>query len=128
MRTICLVILSGIFIGLNGSLAQAECYGDAAEAYGCGVPSQRSSGKSSRNSPSLERFGSDEAPVLPDTGYNNQGQSTSDVITPEERYKMLRGIVLGRGGATRSRTIQMQAVNSAGRPLRRSGSLPARTR
>lgn len=128
MRIFFLLTLSVLTVGVHVSSAQAECYGDAADAYGCGVPVQRPAGKSSRNGPSLERFGSDSGPVLPDTGYSNQGQGSTDVITAEERHRMMRGIVLGRGGPTRSRSVHMQAVNSAGRPVRRSGAMPVRTR
>jgi hypothetical protein len=127
MRIFSLLALSVITVGVHISSAQAECYGDAADAYGCGVPAQRPTGKSPRNAPSLERFGSDNDPVLPDTGYY-QNQNATDVITPEERHRMMRGIVLGRGGSTRSRSVLTQAINSAGRPVRRSGAMPARTR
>ncbi len=128
MRIFSLLALSVITIGMRISSVEAECYGDAADAYGCGVPAQRTVGKHPKRGPSLEKFGSDEAPVLPDVGYYNQGQSASDVITPEERHRMMRGIVLGRSIPTRSRTAQMQAVNSAARPIRRSGAMPVRTR
>lgn len=128
MRIFSLLALSVLNFGMLISVVQAECYGDAADAYGCGVQVQRPVGKSTKRGPSLEKFGSDEGPVLPDVGYYNQGQSSSDVITPEERHRMMRGIVLGRAAPTRSRSAQMQAVNSAARPVRRSGSMPVRTR
>jgi hypothetical protein len=122
------VALSFIAYGGQLSLAHGECYGDAAAAYGCGVPAKPAQNRPSRGNPSLEQFGTTDGPVLPDTGFYDQSSNSTDVITAEERYRMMRNIVLGRGGSSRSRRAQISAVESAARPLRRSGSMPARTR
>ena len=108
--------------------AHGECYGDAAAAYGCGVPAREAPNTSGRARPSLEQFGNTERPVLPDLGYYDQPSSSTDVITPEERHRMMRNIVLGKGGVYRSRRAHNSAIESAARPIRRSGSMPVRTR
>jgi hypothetical protein len=110
------------------NLASAECYGDAAEAYGCGAPAPVSAKRSSRPASALESFGSSDEPVLPDLRYGTNGSDSDDVISPEERRQMMRSIVLGRGGNTASQAAHQQAVNSAARPLRRAQAMPARTR
>lgn len=128
MKTFSIIAIALISISLNISLAYGECYGDAAAAYGCGVPANPGSARPGKPSARLEAFGTTDGPVLPDTGYYNHNQGSIDVITPEERHRMMRNIVLGRGGSNRSKSAQMRAVNSAAQPLRRSGSMPARTR
>ncbi|MFN4894367.1 MAG: hypothetical protein ACK5GN_12515 [Pseudomonadota bacterium] len=137
MKAFSIIILAALFSGVHASNALCECYGEAAAAYGCGAPvngapSNGAPSKVGRPVPSLERFGSDDGPVLPDTGhyYHGQGQNggASDVITDEERQRMLRDIVLGRGGSARSNGALANAVDSAARPVRRSGAMPARTR
>ena len=108
-------VLAGTFI----TSAYAECYGDAASMYGCGPASSAS--KPSRRSGNLEHFGDSSAPVLPDVASSQQG--SDDVITQQERRRMLRSIVLGSGRRTWSERSFMQAINSSGRPVRRSGSV-----
>lgn len=120
------LILSVVTSGVLVNSVQAECYGDAIAAYGCNVP--KNTARAAAPAAKLEMFGSSAAPVLPDLGYHNQNQNPNDVITAEERHRMMRNIVLGKRNATRSQSIQLNAVNSASRPLRRSGSMPARTR
>jgi hypothetical protein len=99
--------------------AHAECYGDAASMYGCGATTSAS--KPARRSGNLEHFGDASAPVLPDVASSQAG--ADDVITSQERRRMLRSIVLGSGRRSWSERSFMQAVNSSGRPLRRSGSV-----
>jgi hypothetical protein len=100
--------------------AAAECYGDAAAMYGCGA-------KPAAQAPSrvgtLERFGGNDAPVLPDVGYQNQSGTASDVITAQESRKMLRSIVLGRSGSRYSQRTHIRAMNSSAQPLRRAGAV-----
>lgn len=129
MRTLALLpILTTFILVWHTAPAHGECYGDAAAAYGCGVPAAESAAGSNRNTASLEEFGSTGGPILPDTGSHNRQGGPVDYLTPEERTRMMRNIVLGRGGAMRSKSAQLNAVNSAARPLRRSGSMPARIR
>jgi hypothetical protein len=126
MRTLSVLTLTILFLSAHVSSAHGECYGEAAAAYGCGVPAGQTKSTVTRSASGLERFGSNEGPVLPDTG--NSNNSSSDVITPEERHQMMRRIVLGRGTSSRSAAALNSAVNSAARPLRPIGSMPARTR
>lgn len=128
MKALSIIALAIICISSNLSSAHAECYGEAAAAYGCGVPANPASVRPGRPSASLEVFGSTDEPVLPDTGYHDQNQSSTDVLTPEERHRMMRNIVLGRVSSSASRSAQTRAVNSAAQPLRRSGSLPSNIR
>ena len=128
MKIFAAIVLVLCTTSANVSTARAECYGEAATAYGCGVPANTGVNMAGRSAPSLEAFGSTEAPVLPDTGYYNQPQGSTDVITPEEQHRMMRNIVLGKGGSNPARSAQMRAVNSAAQPIRRSGSFPARIR
>jgi hypothetical protein len=111
-----------MLLALSSSLteASAECYGDAAAMYGCGA--KQPAPATSRGG-TLERFGDNDAPVLPDVGYRNQAGTASDVITPQESRKMLRGIVLGRNGARYSQRNQIRAMNSSAQPLRRAGAV-----
>jgi hypothetical protein len=122
--SLCLVLIFGAALS---TLARAECYGDAAEAYGCGAPTATGTKRSTRPAPSLESFGGGDGPVLPNLGYN-QNPDSEDVITPEERRRMMRSIVLGRGGASGSESAHQSAINNAGRPLRRASAMPDRTR
>jgi hypothetical protein len=120
MRAV-LLALSLSVLSTTISSALAECYGDAAAMYGC-APTQ--SGQAvSRSSGNLERFGASEGAVIPDTRYRDpQGGTTSDVITPQERQRMLRSIVLGSRG-TYSQRSHIQAITAASRPIRRSGTV-----
>lgn len=119
MRYVFLAVSFGL-VATIASSAHAECYGDAAAMYGC-APAQSSVPRSGTGN--LERFGASEAPVLPDTRYRDpQGGTTGDVITPEERRRMLRGIVLGNR-RTYSQGSHIQAINASGRAVRRSGTV-----
>lgn len=117
-----LLALSFGLLATTASSARAECYGDAAAMYGC-APVQGAQAAPRSGAGNLERFGASEAPVLPDTRYRDpQGGTASDVITAEERRRMLRGIVLGNR-RTYSQGSHIQAVNASGRPVRRSGTV-----
>jgi hypothetical protein len=126
MKTASVFALTILFVSAHVSRAHGECYGEAAAAYGCGAPAGQAKNTVTRSASGLERFGSTEGQVLPDTG--NSNNDSSDVISPEERYQMMRRIVLGRGTSSQSTAALNRAVSSASRPLRASGSMPARTR
>jgi hypothetical protein len=117
-----LAITAVLLFSATAPNALAECYGDAASMYGCG-PKQAPQQVTSRGG-SLERFGGDDAPVLPDTGYQNQDATASDVVTAQESRRMLRGIVLGtnRRNNFSQRTLN-NAMNASGQPLRRAGAV-----
>lgn len=113
--TASLLIASGIPL-----CAQAECYGDAAAMYGC-APQAGASGASREGS--LEAFGDARAPVLPDVRGSANSSSIDDVVTPMDRRRILRSVVLGSGRRQFSQRSHYQAINNAGRPLRVSGSV-----
>lgn len=110
-----------LLVSACASSAQAECYGDAADMYGCGSAAATASKKASRQG-SLEHFGDTSDPVLPDIA-NPQDQTASDVITPQERRRMLRSIVMGNSRRTLSERSFIQTMNQSGRPIRRSGAV-----
>ena len=114
------VLFSSLTIGAVVPVqAHAECYGDAAAMYGCGAQG-KAGGK--RAEGTLEYFGDSRAPVLPDVAYN-QGSSISDeVVTPMDRRRILRSVVLGNRRSLSERS-HMQMLNSSGRPVRRSGAV-----
>jgi hypothetical protein len=121
MRYILLAV-SFSLLATTASSARAECYGDAAAMYGC-APAQGAQVAPRSGAGNLERFGASEAPVLPDTRYRDpQSGTSSDVITPDERRRMLRGIVLGNR-RTYSQGSHLQAINASGRAVRRSGTV-----
>ena len=123
-----LILSLAVVVGSTlSSSAYAECYGDAAEAYGCGAQGTSGPKRAARPPSSLESFGSNDGPVLPNLGVN-QNSDSDDVITPDERRQMMRSIVLGRTGSSASQADHQRAVNSSARPLRRAGSMPVRTR
>jgi hypothetical protein len=100
--------------------AYAQCYGDAAAMYGCGV---QGASQAKRPEGNLEYFGESRAPVLPDVAYN-QGNSVSDeVVTNQDRRRILRSIVLGGGRRPYSQRSHVQAINNSGRALRRTGAV-----
>jgi hypothetical protein len=115
MRTISIIVSSLIFASLSFlTSAQAECYGDAAEAYGCGSTIKREG--------TLERFGgSDSRPIIIDNGnYGHTKRSPYDnLFTPEEERKMFKSVVLGASkGNGMSNGYQNRSYRSNSRALR----------
>ena len=90
MRTISAILISLMCVSVAIN-AEAECYGDAAEAYGCGSNFKREG--------SLERFsgGADNRPIIIDNGnYGQQNRSPyDDLFTPEETRRMFKSVVVG---------------------------------
>ena len=118
MRPVLMLTLA--VVGLSSTAVQAECYGDAAAMYGCGASTKAS--RAMPRSGNLEHFGDSRAPVLPDLASSNDLATSSDVITPQERRRMLRSIVIGNRRTLSDRSY-IQAINQSGRPLRRSGAV-----
>ncbi len=116
MRIIHLAILTLICPFLT-TAAQAECYGDAAQAFGC----QNAIAPVSRGG-DLVRFGEEPAPIVPDYYGRNSGFSSDDLVSIEERRGMMRDIILRGGRTAQSNGAQNQAVASSARPLRAFGS------
>jgi hypothetical protein len=126
MRAIVFATTLAVALISQASYANAECYGEAAEAFGCATKGgiSRSAGTSEG---SLERFGGDSSSgVLPDTrGSGNNLKTASDIISVDESRRMLRSIVVGSRGSTYSRRSLISAVNASSRPIRRSQDMPA---
>jgi hypothetical protein len=93
------------------SNAEAQCFGDAAQAFGCKVQATSSSGE-------LQHFGdSSGSRVLPD--YGNQGDFSADnLFTLQERRQMYRRIITNPSGDQNSKNTVAAAVGSSTRPLR----------
>lgn len=103
------ILASGI------SIASAQCYGDAAQAFGCGV-SRASEG-------TLSRFGDEPTEVLPDYG-TSRTMSVDDLFTPQEQRQMYKALVMRRGQLQRSNNTLYRTMEANQRPLRPSGNLP----
>lgn len=115
MRTVAAILITLVTMTISAP-ASAQCYGDAAEMYGCG-------NQESANSGQLVRFGGGSEVILPDTGYAQRAEkiSTDDLFTPQEQKNMLKAIVRGRTSG-QSQAALNRAVNSAARPVRRIGT------
>lgn len=112
MKTILAVICLSV---LCSSSASAQCYGEAAQAFGCGI--------SRGQEDSLESFGDSRNDVLPEHGASRRF-SVDDLFTTQEQMAMYRRIVLG--GRT-NRYVEgtfRNSMNSGARPIRRQGNLP----
>jgi len=109
------ILASVIFLSLYvRTPAHAECYGDAAQAYGCGgqpAPVKSSSGD-------LARFGDDQVVIIPNTSYPGAIDSNGDLFTPWERRNMMRSIVLGQTRDSFSQGSMIRSMSAAERPLR----------
>lgn len=125
MRQLCLSLplLAAVLMCLHPFYeANAECYGDAAAMYGCGVtPKHQTRGGS------LEQFGGRKNQVLPYTGYYSSN-STDDYISVEESRRMMRDIILQRNQRNNtSRAAFQAAIGNTGRSIRRSGGSTSRS-
>lgn len=110
----------GIFVPSNP--LKAQCYGDAVTSFGC---TDSLSGQTDRGG-ALEQFGGTRKNILPNVGYEKN--SYDDVITTEERRRMLRDIILQRrtGNSLINRAYRASIQNS-GRSIRRSGGSTSRS-
>ena len=114
MRTLlCALSLSDIFV----SPALAQCYGDAADAFGCGV--------SRPSEASLESFGDSRNDVVPDYYGNSRAISTSELFSQEETMNYYRRLYRGWRGNNWSESALRNSMNSQSQPLRRSNNIPA---
>ena len=109
MRSIIFSLIASLALGFSSS-ASAQCFGDAAQAYGCGVSAPREG--------TLQTFGTAGKPVVP--YYGPKGRSPFDgLFTPWEQRQMLRGIVMNN--MTRARFANQafqRSVNSNANPIR----------
>lgn len=122
-RIVASLIITTIFgIFAPSDPAAAQCYGDAATSYGC---TENVSGQTYRGG-TLEQFGGNRSKILPNVGYQNN--SYDDVISTNERRRMLRDIILQRrtGNSVINRAYRASIQNS-GRSIRRSGGATSRS-
>ena len=94
----------------------AECYGDAAEAFGCGV--------SRPTEDSLESFGESRGEVLPDSYANARQISASELFSHEETVNHYRQIYRSFRGSSWSEADFRNSMNRQSQPLRRFISRP----
>jgi hypothetical protein len=114
MKTLlCALALSGIFV----SPAFAQCYGDAAEAFGCGV--------SRSDEANLESFGDSKNEVVPDYYGNSRPISASELFSHEETMNYYRRLYRGWRGNNWSESALRNSMNSQSQPLRRFSNMPA---
>lgn len=102
-------------VTITAANAHAECYGDAADQYGCG----NAFVSQGRNEGTLERFGgSNDGPIIIDNGAYGRSASPYDVFSPEEERRMYRNAVLSAGTRNVSRGYGNRSFRSNSRALR----------
>lgn len=94
----------------------AQCYGEAAQAFGCGVQRGQEA--------TLESFGDGSRnEVVPDYGYARP-ISTADLFSHQETIGFYRRLYTGwRGNRWAEQTFR-NSMNSGARPIRSFGNLP----
>lgn len=97
------------------STASAQCFGDAAHTFGCGVHRQTEG--------TLESFGDSRSEVLPDNGAP-RNISVDDLFTPEEQRVMYRNIVLSKGAWSQSQGAFTQSIQGGSQPNRYLRGMP----
>ncbi|MEY4667311.1 MAG: hypothetical protein RL518_10 [Pseudomonadota bacterium] len=98
------------------SSAAAQCYGDAAEAFGCGG-SRASQG-------TLESFGDSRDEVLPDYYGNSRPVSAQELFSYQETMNFYRRLYRGGRGYGWSDQAFRRSMNSQSQPIRQFGNLP----
>lgn len=97
------------------SNANAECYGDAADQYGCG----NAFTEQGRSDGTLERFGGgNDAPIIIDNGGYGRGANSYDIFSPEEERRMMRNAVLSAGARSLSKGYGNRSYRMNSRSLR----------
>jgi hypothetical protein len=97
------------------SSAFAQCYGDAAQAFGCGV--------SRAQEATLESFGTSKNDVVPDYGYARPVRA-DDLFSHEETINAYRRLYNGWRGNNWSEQSFRNSMNRGSQPLRSFGNLP----
>jgi len=109
-------IVAAIVISLVcASSAFAECYGDAAQSFGCNI--------SRGNEDSLESFGDSRNQVVPDYGYA-RSISANDLFTQQETINFYRRAYTGWRGNRWSEQTFRNSINRGTQPIRTFGNLP----
>lgn len=96
------------------STASAECYGDTAQAFGCGISRQSEA--------SLETFGTSGNYVVPDYG-TPRTLTVDDVYSPREDFQNFKRAVRGRRTNRWVEQTYNRSMMSSARPLRAFGNI-----
>jgi hypothetical protein len=97
------------------SSAFAECYGDAAQAFGCGI----SRGQEAR----LESFGDSRNEVVPDYGYSRPIRA-DELFSQQDTIAAYRRLYNGWRGNRWSEQAFRNSMNRGSEPVRAFGNLP----
>jgi hypothetical protein len=109
-------IIAAIALSLVcASSAFAQCYGDAAQAFGCGV--------SRAQEATLESFGNSKNNIAPDYGYARPVRA-DDLFSYEESINAYRRLYNRRRGNSWSEQSFRDSMNRGSQPLRSFGNLP----
>jgi hypothetical protein len=95
------------------SSAMAQCYGDAAAAFGCGV--------SAPNEDTLESFGDSRNEVAPDYYGNSRQLTASDLFSHQETMNHYKRIYMGRSNQWSEQALR-NSVNRSAQPIRTWGN------
>ena len=113
MRSFCLTVVTALALGIT-TTSQAECFGEAADAYGCGIAGPQEG--------SLVSFGAQGQSVTPRYA-RASGSPFDGLFSAQEHRQMLRGIVINNMNGSRSASNTFnRAVNSNARALRKSNN------
>ena len=111
-------ILSAITLSMVfTSTAFAQCYGDAAQAFGCGVSSPSQS--------TLESFGDSRNDVVPNYYDDARPVRAGDLFSPQETLGFYRRLYQNGNGSNFSESAFRNSVNSQARPLRAFRRFPS---
>jgi len=109
------IVAATIISFVCASSAFAECYGDAAQAFGCGI--------SRGNEATLESFGDSRNEVQPDYGYSRPIRA-SDLFSEQETIGLYRRLYSGWHGNRWSEQTFRNTINRGTQPVRTFGNLP----
>ncbi len=112
MRTILAAVCLTLCIT---STASAQCYGEAAAAFGCGI--------SRGQEDTLESFGDSRNEVRPDYGYSRP-ITAEDLFTTQQTIGFYRRIYTGWRNNRWSEQAFRDSMNFGSRPIRAYGNLP----
>ena len=113
MRSFSFTVVAVLALALT-TTAQAECFGEAADAYGCGMAGPQEG--------SLVSFGTQGQSVVPRYA-RASGSPFDGLFSATEHRQMLRGIVINNmNGARAASNAFNRAVNSNARALRKSNN------
>lgn len=113
MRSLCLAAVATLVLAVAGT-ARAECFGETADAYGCGIAAPQEG--------SLASFGAQGQAVIPRYAQAH-GSPFDGLFAPHEHRQMLRNIVIRNlGGAQAASNAFNRAMNSNARALRKSNN------